>query len=419
MTTAAHAQAPTEGAISAGDTAWMLISTGLVMLMTPGLAFFYGGLVRSKNVLGTMMQSLVALAVVSLVWMVVGYSLAFAPGNAFIGGLDYAFMNNVGQTAGPIATTVPHLVFMIYQMMFAIITPALIGGAVAERIKFKAFVLFITIWIVAVYAPVAHWLWHPQGWLAQQGALDFAGGTVVHISSGVSALVACLVLGRREDFPGEPILPHNLPFVVLGGGLLWFGWFGFNAGSAGAANGIAASALVATHASAAAGAFAWMVHDWWRFGKPTALGTVSGAVAGLAGVTQAAGYVGPMPAIAIGVIISLFCASFVYWRTHKGIDDSLDAFGVHGISGTLGAVLTGLFASKAINAGISEEGWVHGGHKLLGVQCQGMIATYIYAGVVTFVILKALEATVGLRICAEDERLGLDQSQHGEAGYSL
>jgi Amt family ammonium transporter len=425
MFTTAQAQAPGAPPINSGDTAWLLISTALVMLMTPGLAFFYGGLVRSKNVLGTMMQSLCALALVSVLWAVVGYSIAFAPGNNFFGNLSYLFLSGVGLESFKLAPDAawnpfPHITFMGYQMMFAVITPALIGGAIAERMKFKSFMIFMAVWLLVVYAPLAHWVWHPDGWLFKKGALDFAGGTVVHISSGVSALVACLMLGRRQEFPREPILPHNLPFVVLGGGLLWFGWFGFNAGSALAANGLGGSALVATHFSAAAGALTWMMYDWLRHGKPTALGTVSGAVAGLVGITPAAGFVQPMPAIAIGVLTALACAMFVNWRTRRGIDDSLDAYGVHGVGGTVGALLTGLFATAKVNSAVTVQGVLTGGGlALLGTQFIGVIATYAYAGILTFIILKVLDGVIGLRVTEEDERLGLDQSQHGEAGYSL
>jgi len=415
----ANAPAP----ISAGDTAWMLTSAALVLLMTPGLACFYGGLVRRKNVLGTMMQSMAAMSMVGVLWAVAGYSLAFGPDHGhLIGDLKYFLLGGVDGAPHPVyANTVPHLVFAAYQGMFAIITPALIGGAVAERMKFSSFFWFITIWSLVVYAPLAHWVWGDGGWLARMGALDFAGGTVVHISSGFSALVACLMLGRRRDFPREPIIPHNLPLVVIGGGLLWFGWFGFNAGSASAANGLAANAFMTTQLSAAAAALTWMFHDWIRFGKPTALGTVSGAVAGLVGITPAAGFVTPASAIVIGAVTSLGCANFVHWRTRRGIDDSLDAFGVHGIGGTIGALLTGVFAVRVVND-VFKGGPVglidgHAGQVL--VQAVGVLATYAYAGLLTFAILSFLKLFGGIRLTQEQEVNGLDQSQHGEEGYSF
>ncbi len=410
----------TAPAISAGDTAWVLISTGLVLLMTPGLAFFYGGLVRTKNVLGTMMQSIAAMGVIGVLWFLGVYSLCFGPDlGGLIGNLRFALLLGVDGAANPAySKTIPHLAFMAYQGMFAIITPALIGGAVAERMKFKSYLWFIALWIILVYAPVCHWIWGDGGWMRKLGVLDFAGGTVVHISSGVSALVACLLMGKRREFPREPILPHNLPFVVLGGGLLWFGWFGFNGGSSLAADSLACHALVATHISAAAAAVTWMFHDWIHYGKPTALGTVSGAVAGLAGVTQAAGYVAPWAAFLIGIASALCCASFVRWRTHKGIDDSLDAFGVHGISGTLGAILTGIFASAVVNPSIGFGGLIEGHPGRIVTQLMAVAVTYLYAGGVTFFILKVLDGTLGLRVRDEDEMLGLDQTQHGEAGYS-
>ena len=402
-------------AINHGDTAWVLVSAALVFLMTPGLAFFYVLLVRSKNVLGTMMHCLAAMGIGSVVWVVAGYTLAFGTdAGGVIGGLEYLFLNKVGM-APTEGSTIPHLAFSSFQGMFAIITPALIAGAVAERMKFSAFFWFITAWVMLVYAPLAHWVWG-GGWLMEMGALDFAGGTVVHISSGISALVACLVIGRRRGFPREPILPHNLTYVILGGGLLWFGWFGFNAGSALAANGLAANALVTTNTSAAAGALGWLLYDWLKFGKPTALGTVSGAVAGLVGITPAAGFVAPWAALAIGVLAGLGCATFVGWRTRRGIDDSLDAFGVHGIGGTIGAILTGVFALEAIGG---TKGLIEGNIGIMGIQVIGVVATYVYAAVVSLVILLVLRSVTGLRIGEDDEMIGLDQTQHGETGYSL
>jgi len=409
-TAAAQPAAP---AIDTGDTAWMLVSAALVLLMTPGLALFYGGLVRGKNVLGTMMQSLAAMALVGVLWVVCGYTIAFGSDlGHVVGAFDYLLLRGVG--GDPLdGQSIPHLLFVAFQGMFAIITPALIGGAVAERMKFKAFLLFMLLWVLLVYAPLAHWVWGGGGWLLELGALDFAGGTVVHISSGFSALIACLMLGRRRGFPGEPILPHNLPLVILGAGLLWFGWFGFNAGSALAANGTAALALVTTHVSAAAGALAWLLYDWIKHGRPTALGTVSGAVAGLVGITPAAGFVSPAAAIAIGAVTSLGCVTFVTWRTRRGIDDSLDAFGIHGVGGTIGALLTGVFASH------NAAGLLTGDARQFGIQIVGVVATYVYVGIVTFILLKVLQGAVGLRVTVEEEMIGLDQTQHGEAGYSM
>ncbi|OPZ08342.1 MAG: Ammonium transporter NrgA [candidate division BRC1 bacterium ADurb.BinA292] len=409
-TVAAQPAAP---AIDTGDTAWMLVSAALVLLMTPGLALFYGGLVRGKNVLGTMMQSLAAMALVGVLWVVCGYTIAFGSDlGHVVGAFDYLLLRGVG--GDPLdGQSIPHLLFVAFQGMFAIITPALIGGAVAERMKFKAFLLFMLLWVLLVYAPLAHWVWGSGGWLLELGALDFAGGTVVHISSGFSALIACLMLGRRRGFPGEPILPHNLPLVILGAGLLWFGWFGFNAGSALAANGTAALALVTTHVSAAAGALAWLLYDWIKHGRPTALGTVSGAVAGLVGITPAAGFVSPAAAIALGAVTSLGCVTFVTWRTRRGIDDSLDAFGIHGVGGTIGALLTGVFASH------NAAGLLTGDARQFGIQIVGVVATYVYVGIVTFILLKVLQGAVGLRVTVEEEMIGLDQTQHGEAGYSM
>ena len=414
---------PAISAISAGDTAWLLGCTALVLLMTPGLACFYGGLVRRKNVLGTMMQSMAAMALIGVLWVVAGYTLAFGPDcGHLIGSLKYFLLSGVGGNPDPFyAPTTPHLAFMAYQGMFAIITPALIGGAVAERMKFSSFFWFMGLWTLLVYIPLAHWVWADGGWLAKMGVMDFAGGMVVHISSGFSALVACLMLGKRQDFPREQIIPHNLPMVLLGGGILWFGWFGFNAGSALAANGVAASAFVATHTSAAAGALTWMFVDWKRFGKPTALGTVSGAVAGLGAITPASGFVTPASALVIGTIASLACATFVTWRTRRAIDDSLDTFGVHGIGGTIGTILAGVFGTRVVNDFFKggPVGLVDGNPRQVWVQIVGVAVTYIYAGVLTFIILKVLDAFGGIRMNSLDESMGLDQSQHGEEGYTF
>ncbi len=410
------AQAGAAAAIDSGDTAWVLISAALVLLMTPGLALFYAGMVRSKNVLSSLMHSFIAMGVMTLQWVVIGYSLAFSEGGSFIGGLDYAFLHGVGGT--PLdGQTIPHSAFMIFQGMFAIITPALISGALAERIKFGPYVVFILAWGTLVYDPVCHWVWGPDGWLLAMGALDFAGGTVVHISSGVSALALAMVIGRRIGYPHTPMKPHNLGMTLLGAGLLWFGWFGFNAGSALAANETAANALVVTHVSAAAGAVAWCVVEAMLRGKASALGFASGAVAGLVGITPACGFVDVVGAIAIGSTVAPLCYGAVLLKGRLGYDDSLDAFGVHGVGGTWGALATGVFASAAVGgtAGLLEGG---GGHQLW-VQIVGVAATFAYAFVVTAVLAKLLDATVGLRVDEEDERIGLDLVAHGETGYDL
>ncbi|MBI1785810.1 ammonium transporter [Candidatus Sumerlaeota bacterium] len=423
----APAAPPAEPKLDTGDTAWMLISTALVLFMTPGLAFFYGGLVRGKNVLGTMMQSLAAMAVIGVLWVIATYSLAFGPDIGHVIGdpTRWVLLNGVApdKANADYAATIPHILFMMYQGMFAIITPALIGGSIAERMKFKSWMLFMILWHLVVYCPLAHMVWGFNGLLGiapgkapQVGALDFAGGTVVHISSGVSALVACLVMGKRREFPRQAILPHNIPFAVLGAGMLWFGWFGFNAGSALASNGLAASAFVNTNSAAAAAALTWLLMDWIRFGKPTAVGTISGGVAGLVGVTPAAGFVTPGGALLIGVITAICCASFVHWRTHRGLDDSLDAFGVHGVGGTIGAILTGVFATKSINS--LGSGLVDGNGKQVVSQLIAVALTYVLAGVASFVILNLLKATTGLRVSDDEESMGLDQTQHGETAYT-
>ena len=408
------AHAAEESKISAGDTSFVLISAALVMLMTPGLALFYGGMVRRKNVLATIMHSFVAVAIISLQWILWGYSLAFGPDvKGLIGSLSWIGLNGVGTEPYPAyAATIPHQVYMIYQCMFAIITPALISGAMAERMSFRAYVIFLLLWTTLVYDPVAHWVWGDGGWLKSLGALDFAGGTVVHIISGVTALVIALMLGRRKGFPGEPIMPHNLPLTILGAGILWFGWFGFNAGSALAAGQLSATAFVATNTAAAAAALTWMFLDWLLFKKPTALGTASGAVAGLVAITPAAGFVSPLAAIAIGILGGAACRQMVQWRTRRAIDDSLDAFGVHGVGGTVGALATGLFAS------VGATGLLLGNVKQLGVQALAVLATATYAIVVSFVILKVLDLTIGLRVGDREEIEGLDLSQHGEAAYT-
>ncbi len=400
-----------EGGIDKGDTAWILVSTALVMLMTPGLAFFYGGMVRKKNVLGTMMHSFFILCLISVQWVLWGYTLAFGPDiGGIVGGLDYLGLNGVGQEPNG---TIPHLAFMMFQGMFAIITVALITGAFAERLKFSALVIFSLLWATIVYDPLCHWVWG-GGWLGDLGALDFAGGTVVHISSGISALVAAIVVGRRRGYPREPMPPHNLGYTLLGTALLWFGWFGFNAGSALAADGIAAVAFVATNTATAAAALAWIFVEWAHRGKPTLLGGASGAVAGLVAITPAAGFVGPVSAILIGLGAGLLCYIAVsVLKPRLGYDDSLDVFGIHGVGGIWGAVATGLFAS------IGAQGLFFGNASQVGIQIVGVLATVVLASVATFVILKITDAITGLRVTEEEEVEGLDLSQHGESGYNL
>jgi Amt family ammonium transporter len=388
--------------------------------MTPGLALFYGGMVRRKNVLGTVMQSFVALGVISIQWVLFGYSLAFGPDiGHVIGGLQWAGLRGVGLEPNPdYAATVPHQLFMIFQMMFAVITPALITGAFAERFKFKTYLVFIVLWSTFVYAPIAHWVWGTGGWIHNLGALDFAGGLVVHISSGVSALVAAMIIGKRRGHSGELMPPHNLTLTLLGAALLWFGWFGFNGGSALSSGAIATSAFVATHLAAAAATLSWLFIEWWHRGKPTVLGAASGAVAGLVAITPASGFVGPMSAIVIGLLAGMICYFAVGMKTKLGYDDSLDAVGVHGVGGTLGALATGLFASKAINAA-GSNGLFFGNASLLGTQAVSVGAAILYSFAVTWIILKILDATMGVRVKDVEEMEGLDLSQHGETGYSF
>jgi Amt family ammonium transporter len=411
---------PQSSPINTGDTAFILISAALVLLMTPGLAFFYGGMVRGKNVLGTMMQSFVAMALISVQWILFGYSLGFGPDRGhFIGSLAWIGLRGVGMAPNPdYAPTIPHQAYMIYQCMFAIITPALITGAIAERMKFKTYLVFMLLWATLVYDVVAHWVWGAGGWLHNLGALDFAGGTVVHVSSGVSAMVAAIVIGRRRGYPNTPMSPHNLPFTLLGTGLLWFGWFGFNAGSAVAAGALSTGAFIATNTAAASAALAWMLMDWIVRGKPTALGAASGAVAGLVAITPASGYVGPMSSIVIGLAGGCVCFAAVSLRTRTGVDDSLDVFGVHGIGGTLGALLTGVFAQKLINPA-GNDGLLFGNPSLLGTQVLAVAATWAYSIAVTLILLKILDATMGLRVEDSQEDEGLDVSQHGESAYEL
>lgn len=394
---------PVTTTIDKADTAWLLVSTALVMLMTPGLALFYGGMVRSKNILGTIMQSFVALAVVTLVWVLWGYSLAFGSDiGSLIGGLDYIGLKGVGVEPGPYSDTIPHYVFMAFQLMFAIITPALITGAFAERFKFSTYLFFLVIWVTVVYCPLAHWVWG-GGWIGEKlGALDFAGGLVVHISSGAAALAAAIMVGKRQDYGKRPMPPHNLVLTLIGAALLWFGWFGFNAGSALASDGLATSAFVVTHVATAAALLSWIFGEWLYKKKPTALGAASGAIAGLVAITPAAGFVGPMAAIAIGAVAGIVCYIAVNLKTVLGYDDSLDVVGVHGIGGTWGAIATGIFAASAS----------------LGAQFISVIAAWAFAFVLTAIILKVLDMTMGLRVTEDGENLGLDLCEHGERGYT-
>ena len=405
--------------IDTGDTAWVLTSTALVLAMTmPGLALFYGGLVRSKNVLGTMMQSIVILCLVSLIWILVGYSLAFGPDKGgLIGGLEWVGLSGVGSEPHPTyGPTIPHQVFMLFQLMFAAITPALITGAFAERMRFSALLLFAVLWSVLIYSPVAHWIWG-GGWLGKMGALDFAGGAVVHISSGVSVLVCASVMGKRKGHGADYMAPHNLPFTLLGTGLLWFGWFGFNAGSALGANGVAGSAFLATHAAAATAALVWMAVEWVHRGMPTVLGVASGAVAGLATVTPASGFIGPFSAIVIGGFAGILCYFAVVWKGRMGYDDSLDVVGIHGVGGVFGILATGLFASKAINAA-GADGLFFGNAGQFGIQAIMVCVVALFSLIGTWIILRVVNAVVGLRVSPEDESTGLDLSQHNERAYS-
>jgi Amt family ammonium transporter len=427
-------EAAVKSAQSAGDNAWMLVSAALVLMMTgPGLALFYGGLVRRKNVLGTMMHSFGLMAVVSVVWAIAGYSLAFGEGSAFIGDLRYLFLNGVGGAPNPdYAATIPQQTFMIYQLMFAIITPALISGAFAERMKFSAMLLFTVLWLLIVYFPLAHMVWGKGDLLnafsnGKFPCLDFAGGTVVHISSGVSALVCALYLGKRRGYMTEPMKPHSLVISVIGACLLWVGWFGFNAGSALAASALATSAFVATHFATAAAALGWMFAEWIKNGKPSMLGAISGAVAGLVAVTPASGFVKPFPAMLIGLVAGVVCFFMVTAVKSKfGYDDTLDAFGVHGAGGTIGALLTGVFATNAVNDGLKDSagkllplGMVDGNGGQVLYQAIGVLISWVLAIVGTLIILKICDALLGVRVSPEDELEGLDVSMHGEEGYNL
>jgi ammonium transporter, Amt family len=409
--------------MNTGDTAWVLTSSVLVLGMTiPGLAFFYGGLVRRKNVLSILMQCFIITCVISLQWVLYGYSLAFGPdtGMGVIGSLKWAGLNFVGgQPNADYAATIPHQAFMIFQAMFAVITPALIIGAFAERMKFSAFLIFTVLWATFVYDPLAHWVWGTGGWLRNLGALDFAGGIVVHVSSGISALTLAILLGKRCGYAQQPFRPHNLPFTVLGAALLWFGWFGFNAGSALGANELAANAFVTTHIATAAAGLTWALIEWWHHGAPTVLGAATGAVAGLVAITPACGFVNPMNAIFIGMLVALFCyIAVVLIKAKLGYDDSLDAFGVHGVGGMWGTLATGLFAEKAVNAA-GADGFLFGNPHQFLVQFLLIIVAPIFAAGMTWIIFKVVDGLVGMRVEKKDEIVGLDLTQQNESAYTV
>ena len=412
--------APAPAKIDTGDTAWVIVATALVMVMTPALGFFYGGLVRRKNVLGILMQCMIVLCVLSLQWVVFGYSLAFHPGNGFTGGLGWAFLKGVGlEPYADYSATIPHQLFMMFQAMFAVITPALIIGAFAERMKFSSFLVFMVVWATLVYDPVAHWVWGMGGWLKNLGTLDFAGGTVVHINAGIAAIVSALVIGKRKGYQNKPIPPHNVPFTVLGAALLWFGWFGFNAGSALGANGLAVNAFVCTNTATAMAGLTWAVLEWIFSGKPTTLGVATGAVAGLVAITPACGFVDITGAMAIGLGVSMICFIFVaVIKTRFGYDDSLDAFGVHGVGGMWGAIATGIFATKLVNPA-GANGLLLGNFAQLKIQLIAVLITVLYSSIVTFLILQAIDAVMGVRVDEKEESMGLDLSQHHEGAYTV
>jgi Amt family ammonium transporter len=416
----AQAAGAIQGHADTGDTSWVLVSSALVLLMTiPGLALFYGGLVRTKNVLATLMQSFIMVGLITCQWVIFGYSLAFSSGNSIIGSLQWLGLRGVGAMPNPdYAATIPHEAFMIFQLMFAIITPALMTGAFAERMKFSTFLVFSFVWATVVYDPLAHWVWGTGGWIRNLGALDFAGGTVVHISSGVSALIAVLIIGKRVDFGKAAAPPHNLPFAVIGASLLWVGWFGFNAGSALGANGLATSAFLATHIAAALAALAWTVSEWFVTGKPTMLGAASGAVAGLVAITPGSGFVGPLSALIIGVSAGIVCFAAVRVKSRFGYDDSLDVVGVHGVGGIVGALATGVFASKAINPA-GADGLLYGNWQLFQAQLIAVTATVAFAVIGTAAILLVLKSVMSLRVTPDEELMGLDISQHNESAYVL
>ena len=407
----------------AGNTTWVLVSTALVMFMVPGLALFYGGMVRAKNVLSMLMNNIFCLGIVSVLWVVVAYSLSFGGTGSYIGNFEFFGLKDVTDTFpnGLDALTIPPMLFMAFQMMFAVITPALISGAVADRMKFAAWAVFVPIWLVLCYAPVAHWVFAPAGWLFERGALDFAGGTVVHINAGIAALAAILVLGKRKGWPGHPMPPHSLPLTLIGAGILWFGWFGFNAGSALAGDPIAAQALVNTHLAAAAAMLSWLIVERLRTGHATTLGAASGLVAGLVAITPCAGFVGGMAPIYIGLVAGAICAVAVTFKTKLGYDDSLDVIGVHLVGGIVGSLLLAFFADASVNAVVGEnEGiFLGGGVELLLDQLVAVGATIVYTFVVTYVIMFVLNKVMGVRVSEEDEQIGLDQTQHAESGYAL
>jgi Amt family ammonium transporter len=401
-------------AIDSGATAWILVSTALVMIMTPGVGFFYGGLVRRKNFISMIALSFVAFALVSIQWVLIGYSLAFGNDpagslNGFVGNLQYLGLNNVGMDPGPYSPAIPGLLYMVFQLVFATVSMAIVTSGIAERVKFSAYLVFALLWTTIVYDPLAHWVWG-GGWAAQFGALDFAGGTVVHISSGFAALALALVIGKRVGFGTYALEPANIPMTLLGAALLWFGWFGFNAGSAVAANGLAASAFVTTNSAAAAGAMAWLLVSWYH-GKPSSLGFVSGAVAGLVAITPAAGYVTPMAAILIGAVGGVFCYGIMLFRIRKGLDESLDAWAIHGMGGLWGALATGIFAVAAVNG---ASGLLEGNVHQFVANTAGAFAALIYAFIVTYILAVIIDRTIGLRVTEEEEYVGLDISQHGE-----
>ncbi len=433
----AQTAAPVAPTVDAGDTAWMIVATAFVLLMSiPGLALFYGGLVRRKNVLNVFMQVFILVAVISVEWVVIGYSNAFGSNSIealkpYIGGFDWAFLNNIGISDlspyfishsqvgldGAAVGTIPHIIFIMFQCMFAVITPALIIGAFAERINFKGFLIFSVLWSLFIYNPVAHWVWAGDGWLFKLGALDFAGGTVVHINAGVAAIVTAIMLGKRRDYKGHAIPAHNITYVVIGAGLLWVGWFGFNAGSGLAADGLAANALMVTHIAAAAAALTWALLDWIIDKRPTIVGISTGAVGGLVAITPAAGFVGIPGALAIGVLVSLVCFCMVaYVKPKLGYDDSLDAFGVHGVGGILGALLTGVLASPLIQS--SYSGAIYGNFHQLWIQFLAVGVTIVFSGVGTFILFKLVDKLVGLRASDKHEAIGLDETQHGETAYN-
>ena len=408
--------------MSSGDTAWVLVSTALVFFMIPGLALFYGGMTRRKNVLSTLMQCIIVVCLMSVQWVLLGYTLAFGPDSGFgiLGNLDFICLRNVGFNAfNEYSKTIPHLAFMIFQCMFAIITPALVIGALAERIKFSSFCIFSLLWATFVYDPIAHWIWGAGGWLKELGGLDFAGGMVVHGSSGFAALVVCILIGRRVGYQEQPFRPHNLPFTVLGAGMLWFGWFGFNGGSALEASGLAVNAFVNTNIAAAVAALTWAIWEWQKHGAPTMLGLVTGIIAGLGAITPACGYVRPLAAIPIGILAGIFSfLAVTKLKAKLGYDDSLDVFGVHGICGVWGTIATGLFAEKAINAA-GANGFLFGNVKLLLIQGLYVAVTICYSVAVTWVLYKFVEAFMGMRVEKKDEIIGLDLTQHHESAYTV